>query len=513
MTSKAMPLSELLRDLGATVYGEPTSTTITGLTTDSRRVEPGNLFVALRGARIDGLEFITDAVQRGAAAVLSHRKPALSPAVPLFTVADPESALATVAGRFHGNPAAALELIGVTGTNGKTTTSLLLASILEQAGYRVGIIGTLNYRWAGKVRPAPLTTPGAIEFHGLLAEMRADRVTHVVMEVSSHALSLKRVSGCRFRLGVFTNLSRDHLDFHGGLEQYFLAKSELFTRHLIDSEKRVTALVNADDPYGRRLKTMAAGPCWSYAVDSREAEVTVARAVLKPAGIRATLTGPLGPLEIHSPLLGRLNLYNITAAAAAAMALGIAPRGIAAGIARVDRIDGRLQKVANNRGYQVVVDFAHTPDAMEKSLECLRELTSGRLWVVFGCGGDRDRGKRPMMGEIAARYGDRIVVTSDNPRTENPRAIIAEIEPGLRSRGLKPLSAAEFARGESAGYLVEPDREQAIKAALATAVAGDLIFIGGKGHETYQIVGTSVRPFDDRKVVTETLQELEAVAS
>lgn len=513
MTIKALPLSELLSELGATVDGDPSAVVITGLTTDSRRVQPGNLFVARRGAQVDGLNFIADAIERGAVAILSDRKPPLPLVVPLITVADLDSALATVAASFHGHPAAALELIGVTGTNGKTTTSLLLASILEQAGYRIGIIGTLSYRWAGKVRPAPLTTPGAIEFHGLLAEMRADGVTHVVMEVSSHALSLKRVFGCRFRLGVFTNLSRDHLDFHGGLEQYFLAKSELFTRHLIDSKEQVTAVVNADDPYGRRIQTMVLGPCWCYAVDSSQAEVRVARAKLDPAGIRGTLAGPLGPLEIHSHLLGRLNLYNITAAAAAAMALGISPRGIAAGIARVDQIDGRLQKVANSRGYQVVVDFAHTPDAMEKSLECLRDLTSGRLWVVFGCGGDRDRGKRPMMGEIAARYGDRIVVTSDNPRTEDPRAIIADIEPGLRSRGLKPLSAAAFARGESVGYLVEPDREQAIKVVLAAAVPGDLIFIGGKGHETYQIVGTSVRPFDDRKVVTEFMPELEAVAS
>lgn len=506
MRSIAFELTELFQDLQGVTGSCDSKVTITGLATDSRRVEPGDLFVALPGGHFDGCNFLDDAVQHGAAAVLAERAIPSPPSVPLIVSRDIQETLAAVAARFYGYPANHLSLIGVTGTNGKTTTALILESILRQAGYRVGCIGTLSYRWPGKQQAAPLTTPSPIDFHRLLAEMVADRVTHVVMEVSSHALALKRVAGCTFSLGIFTNLSRDHLDFHGTLDRYFETKADFFRNYLPADGDRITSIINADDPFGQRLMTICTDHTWSYSLENSGAQIAVTEVHLDPAGILASLATPGGLVPIRSHLLGCLNLYNITAAAAAAVALGVSENAIADGIARVEQIDGRLQKVPNDRGFEVVVDFAHTPDAMEKSLECLREVVQNRLWVVFGCGGDRDRGKRPMMGEVAAKYGDTIILTSDNPRSETPREIIRDIEPGLETHGIPALSIEELERGASPGYLVEPDREKAIRTTLALAVPGDMIFIGGKGHETYQIVGTETRPFDDRKVVAKVLE-------
>ncbi len=479
---------------------------VTGLSNDSRRVRPGDLFIAQAGDHFDGHDYVSQAVAGGAEAVVSER-PLPDCPVPVVVVPDSHRAAAVLADRFYGYPARQLCMIGITGTNGKTTTVRLLESVLREAGLRVGCIGTLGYRWNDEHRPGALTTPHALDFHRLLREMIDDGVSHVIMEVSSHALAQGRVDGCRFRLAVFTNLSRDHLDFHGTMEDYFSAKAELFTRYLVPVQEGVRAVVNLDDPYGRRLSTVLSDGCWCCSLKEERADVRVVRAELDAAGIHARLVTPRGELEIRSTLLGRLNLYNICSAVGAALALDVAPRHVCRGIASVTTVPGRLERVVNDQGFEVLVDYAHTPDAMEKSLECLRELVRGRLWVVFGCGGDRDRGKRPMMGEVAARFGDLIVVTSDNPRTEPPEAIIEDIVPGLAKVGVERINAAAAFNGAAKAYAVQADRRRAIDMALAGARPGDIVYIGGKGHETYQIVGDRVVPFDDREVVRKFLEE------
>ncbi|NTU48525.1 MAG: UDP-N-acetylmuramoyl-L-alanyl-D-glutamate--2,6-diaminopimelate ligase, partial [Syntrophobacteraceae bacterium] len=375
-----------------------------------------------------------------------------------------------------------------------------------------GVIGTLGYRWADKQRDASRTTPESLDLQHLFHEMVADRVTHAVMEVSSHALSMERVGNCAFDAAVFTNLSQDHLDFHASMEDYFQAKERLFKNHLDRHEKQTVSVVNMDDPYGRRLATKVSKNLWTYSTSSREARVWVKHAELSGTGIGATLSGPMGDLTVQSPLLGRLNLYNVLAAATTAMSLGVSREAIADGLRSVSQVDGRLQRVRIPGwcGFDVVVDYAHTPDAMEKSLDCLREMTKGRLLVVFGCGGDRDRTKRPIMGGVAARRGDVVIVTSDNPRTEIPEAIVREIEPGIIGEAVRHVEADEESPPEK-GYTIEVDRRRAIELALAWARPGDMVFIGGKGHETYQIVGARTFPFDDRLVVKEYFEKLESM--
>ncbi|MCE5244499.1 MAG: UDP-N-acetylmuramoyl-L-alanyl-D-glutamate--2,6-diaminopimelate ligase [Syntrophobacteraceae bacterium] len=479
---------------------------VSGLAYDSRKVKEGDLFVAIRGVRQDGNVFIRDAVGRGAKAVLTDTPVEGNPGVTIVRVSDSRKALPALSANFFDHPAKRLQMIGVTGTNGKTTTTHLLEGILKANGHEVGVLGTLAYRWGGRRIPAPMTTPESTDLQGILHEMHEDGITHVVMEVSSHSLSLGRVDGCLFRAGVFTNLSQDHLDFHPSMEEYFAAKSLLFGPFLFSGPGGAVSVINADDPHGRRLLETAGGDVWSYSLVSPEARVFVKRADLDASGIRAELATPAGTVEIRSALIGRLNLYNVVAAATTGLALGLPAKAIREGLEAVSHVDGRLQKVQVPRdcGFEVVVDYAHTPDAMEKSLGCLREMTRGRLFVVFGCGGDRDRTKRPLMGGVAARLGDVVVVTSDNPRTEVPESIIREIEPGVRAGGFTRQEAGEAPC--PGRYAVEPDRRKAIALALSWAAPGDVIFIGGKGHETYQIVGKEVLHFDDREVVEEYLR-------
>lgn len=424
-------------------------------------------------------------------------------------VSDSRKALATLAANFYEHPAEHLDLIGITGTNGKTTTSLLLERILRQSGRSVGVIGTLAYRWGNAVQKAPLTTPDPLELNRLFHLMHQDGVTHVVMEVSSHALSLGRVEGLQFRSAIFTNLSQDHLDFHHNMEQYFAAKGLLFQEHLQHPFGLSAAVINRDDPFGERLLEMVGTNALSYSLNHRDATVWVKSAEFTTTEIRAELATPEGTLKIRSALLGRLNLYNILAAATCALALGIPPEAVSAGVAQVRYVDGRLQRVPipEQFGFEVIVDFAHTPDAMAKSLTCLKEMTRGRLIVVFGCGGDRDRGKRPMMGEVGARLGDVVILTSDNPRSEAPDEIIRDIESGVAATALKPVSEETLSLGGK-GYCIQPDRKKAIALALSLAAAGDMIFIGGKGHETYQILADRTISFDDRVVVEAVVEQM-----
>lgn len=482
---------------------------ITGLAQDSRKVREGDLFIAVRGARQDGHLFIADAVRRGARAILTENAVMNGSAQNFVRVADSRKALAKLAANFFEHPAEHLQLIGVTGTNGKTTTSLLIESILRQNGCSVGIVGTLAYRWADKHEKAPMTTPDSLELNRLFHKMRQDGVTHVVMEVSSHALSLGRVEGCGFRVAIFTNLSQDHLDFHQTMEDYFNAKALLFSSYLNRETGRSGAVINRDDLFGERLIEIAKEDVWTYSIDHSDAKVWAKWAEYSTLGTQAELATPRGNIKVRSSLLGRLNLYNMLAAATAALALGISPEVVAAGLEAVTFVDGRLQRILipQHLGFEVVVDYAHTPDAMEKSLNCLREMTKGRLMVVFGCGGDRDRGKRPIMGEIAAKLGDVVILTSDNPRSEVPEHIIRDIEPGVQSIGLKLIESRQPAQTDK-GYFVEVDRKRAIELALSMGATGDVIFIGGKGHETYQIIGDRVASFDDRVVVHDYFQGL-----
>ncbi len=507
-------LSELLSELKVLETRGDTAGAVRGVSYDSRRVREGDLFVAVKGTRMDGHLYIVDAVKKGASAVLVEEMPGSNgmPAT-LVRVEDTRKALAKLAARFYGHPSGDLKMIGVTGTNGKTTTTLVLESILRQAGASVGVIGTLAYRWGDVCMPAPLTTPESLDLQRLLYEMRRDGVEYVVMEVSSNALAMGRVDGCAFRAGVFTNLSQDHLDFHKTMEDYFAAKTRLFSRHLgSDSERGpAVAAINRDDPYAGRMEDAVAegNEIWSFSLENADARVRVERMDLSASGIRAMLATPHGDLEIDSPLLGRLNLYNILAAATTALGLGIPMDAVSRGVRAVGSVDGRLQRVSVPAGFDVVVDYAHTPDAMEKSLTCLRELSKGRLIVVFGCGGDRDRGKRPLMGGVAGQLGDLVIVTSDNPRSEDPGAIIRDIEEGVRDAGLPRLPGRKLNCGGK-GYAVEPDRRRAIELALWSACPGDLLCIGGKGHETYQIIGNRTFPFDDRVVVRDYFESPKA---
>ncbi len=499
MTQTAKKLKQLLGELeDAELQGEA-EVEVRGLTTDSRRVEPGWLFAALPGQRSDGHAFVAQAVERGASAVLVSRpiRGARPPAV--VVVADVAASLARLAGAFTDHPSRRLELIGITGTNGKTTLTYLLEAILARAGRRPGIIGTVDIRYGDRDEHSPHTTPQAPELHALLRRMVAAGVDVAAVEVSSHALTLQRVRGAHFRAAVFTNLSRDHLDFHGDLERYAAAKALLFERELCESRAADRlAVVNIDDAHARRVVAGWDGRTVRYGLSGRGDVFPTGQPRWGLDGIRAQLHTPAGPVAVHSALIGRHNLENLTAAAAVAWALDVSPVAIAAGLQDCQRIPGRLERVAGPvDGPAVFVDYAHTDQALVNVLATLGPLTRGRLLVVFGCGGDRDRGKRPLMAEAVAHGAGLAVVTSDNPRSEDPRAIIAEVVPGLTDQGWRRLEPAAL-RDAAQAFCVEPDRRAAIRLAVATARPEDVVLVAGKGHETYQLVGDRVLEFDDR---------------
>jgi UDP-N-acetylmuramoyl-L-alanyl-D-glutamate--2,6-diaminopimelate ligase len=485
----------------APVPADAAGVEITGVAHDSRAVRPGDLFFALAGARTDGRRHIAEARARGARAVVAPDSLDAG-GLPVAVVEEPRRVLGLVAARLAGDPSAALTLVGVTGTNGKTTTTYLLEAIWRAAGRATGVIGTISYRVGAESRPAPYTTPEAPELQRLLAEMRAAGATHVAMEVSSHALAHERVRGCRFDAAVFTNLTRDHLDFHGDMESYFAAKARLFLDHLPAGGKPdPVAIVNVDDPAGARLARAVRTRC----VPVGRAPGAVVGAVdveTSLAGTRGTLLVAGRRLPFASPLVGAPHVENIAVAAATAWALGAPLDAIAAGIAAAAPPPGRVERIAGP-GFTVVIDYAHTPDALARLLEALRPLAAGTLIAVFGCGGDRDRGKRPLMGQAAAQRADLVVLTSDNPRTEDPARILADIEAGVQAAGLARLAAP---RPGARGYVVEADRRAAIALAIGLARPGDLVVVAGKGHEDYQIVGTEKRHLDDREEVRRALE-------
>ena len=504
-----MLLRELLHTPDVRDERGPMDRSVQGLACDSRRVRDGYIFFALAGQLADGHDFVAEAVTRGAAAVVVQRSVPVPPPAACVRVSDTRRAMAHAAAVFFGHPSRGLVLVGVTGTNGKTTVTYLLEAILGAAGHPCGVIGTISQRYGGWQRPSPLTTPESVDIEELLSDMLRADVSFVAIEVSSHALDLHRVQGLDFDGAVFTNLSRDHLDYHRDMETYFRSKASLFTDCVPASTKdKPFAVINADDPRGLELSGLGEGAglvTFTYGRSPRW-DIHPVRIESDLDGLRGTLACGPERIEFESGLIGEVNLENILAAAGTAWALGVDPSVIAAGIARLDRVPGRLEPVPNGLGMTLVVDYAHTPDALAKVIRALRRLTRARLITVFGCGGDRDAGKRPVMGEIAASESDCVVLTSDNPRGEEPLAIIRDIEEGVRARGMRRLQEGDGAG--QAGYWVEADRRSAIRLGISLAAPGDVVLVAGKGHEDYQIQGDRRLHFDDREVLREEVDGL-----
>ena len=482
---------------------------------DSRTVTPGGLFVAIQGHRWDGYTYIEEAIENGAVAVLTEKEWSGRPSISVAQVENARLALAAVSSAFYGDPCRELCMIGITGTNGKTTTAYLMESILNAAGLEVGVIGTINYRFGGQSFTSPVTTPESLDLMRLLRKMADSGVTHVVLEVSSHALDLHRVAFCEFDVGVFTNLSREHLDYHHDMETYWQCKRELCVGRLGVGSKRgrATAVTNWDDLKGKELYGEVSVPCLRAGL-SDDCEIRAQDINLTKDAASGRVRTPEGEFDFTSSLVGKHNVYNILSATGVAIALGLPLDTIQKGIMDLRGVPGRLECVTNDLGLSVFVDYAHTPDALENVLSVLRGLTSGRMITIFGCGGDRDRDKRPMMGATAGRLSDLVVLTSDNPRTEAPEAILAGIVEGTAAVQSHQYELHELAKGfETPGYVVEPDRRKAIALGLGAARSGDTVIIAGKGHETYQIIGETTIPFDDRVEAKKILQQLSAVGS
>jgi UDP-N-acetylmuramoyl-L-alanyl-D-glutamate--2,6-diaminopimelate ligase len=492
---REVAVSVLLGALGdKRVVGTPPAT-VSGITADSRRVARGACFVAVPGFKQDARRFVPDAVARGAALVVTEGAALADLRVAQVLVPSARRALAPLAGAFYGHPSRALTLVGITGTNGKTTTSYLVDALLRVALGRTGILGTIQYVVGDEVRPASQTTPEALEIEAMLATMRERGVRGVAMEVSSHALALSRVDALAFDAAVFTNLTQDHLDFHGTLDEYGRAKRRLFELLAASPKPARTAVVNGDDPAGAGMVHGLGLDVLTFGL-SDGCRVRAVEWSSSLDGIRMTVDTPAGRIPLASPLIGEHNVMNLLGAAGVGLALGLRPAEVARALGAVAIVPGRFEQVNAGQPFLVVVDYAHTPDALERVLSTARKITTGRLGVVFGCGGDRDRGKRPIMGELAARLADRAWITSDNPRSESPEAIIDEVAVGA-SR--VPGAADRSAR--------IADRRAALEAALSWARAGDTVVIAGKGHETYQIVGADVLSFDDRAVARQILTE------
>lgn len=467
---------------------------IRAIACDSRKVAPGSLFFALRGEKEDGNQYVSDAVKRGAVAVASERPRDAHVENDLAWIQIPAGAqrraLAAVAANFYAHPANSLQLVGVTGTNGKTTTTYLIDSIFRAAGKKTGRIGTIGYRTPRGSRDAINTTPESLEIQQMLAEVRDLGGSAVVMEASSHALAMDRLWGCHFAAAVFTNLTRDHLDYHKTFEEYFAAKRLLFKGTGAGAPD--VAVVNTDDSYGHQLEGLAARTL-TYGLKNG-AQVTAHKFLLAFSGLEFTAQTPAGKIEVRSKLVGKINVCNILAAIGAGIALEIPNAAIERGIAEIESVPGRFERIAEGQPFLVIVDYAHTDDALRNLISTARELCpENRIITVFGAGGDRDRTKRPLMGEAAGNLSDMVVLTSDNPRSEDPLRIINDVLVGLQKTG--------------GHYRVEADRGKAIEIALDEARAGDIVLLAGKGHETYQVLREGTIDFDDREVTRHKLRE------
>ena len=470
----------------------PPATPVTAVAYDSRRVVAGAVFVALRGLKADGAGFVPQARARGASLIVAETARPENEQAPWLVVSDARLALALLADAFYAHPSRRMRVVGVTGTNGKTTTAYLLAAMLDAADLKAGLLGTVTYRLGGEEREASRTTPEAPDVQQLLDEMIRQGCGAAVMEVSSHALALKRVDGMRFAAGIFTNLTRDHLDFHEDMENYFLAKRRLFEMLPADAP----GAINLDDPRGSSLVDVCRKPI-TFAI-ARDADVTPGPLEFTLSGLSFEIRTPRGPIAVESRLVGRPNVYNVLAAAATAVAMDLPLEAIAAGVRTLPGVPGRFEVVsAPGDEVTVVVDYAHTDDALRNLLETARPLAPRGLITVFGCGGDRDRTKRPLMGVVAARLSDVVLITSDNPRSEDPQRIIDEIKRGV--------PAAGQSSGRQAEIKTVVDRREAIEQAVDLARPGDVVLIAGKGHEKYQQIGDRVLPFDDGAVAQAAL--------
>ncbi len=474
---------------------------------DSRQVVPGTLFVCLAGVHVDGHDFIDAAVKQGAVAVLVEKDvPANAfEDITVIKVADTRKAMQVIVPYFFDYPGHKLRMIGVTGTNGKTTTTYLIRSILRQAGHKAGLIGTIQTMIGDQVLPVKNTTPDVIELQSILAEMVDKGMEYVIMEVSSHALALGRVAGCEFDVAVFTNMTQDHLDFHQTFENYIEAKAELFrSLNKADSKKQgKTAVVNLDDPTGKTMAANANCPVISYAVNNM-AVITADNPAVAATGSSFTIQGPFGAIPLTLSITGMFNVYNVLAATGAALAEKIDPAIIRQALESFSSVPGRFELVQAGQPFTVIVDYAHTPDGLENVLKTAKQFATAKIIVVFGCGGDRDRTKRPIMGKLATVYGDIVLATSDNPRSEEPGKILEDIEVGIKD------ALASGHSGKS--YQVIIDRRQAITQAIQLAGPQDVVLIAGKGHETYQILKDRTIDFDDRQVAREVIREMKSNA-
>lgn len=495
-------LSELLEDAGLPALPKGVQNPIvTGVADDTRRIEPGNIFVATQGTTVDSHAFISDAVDRGAVAVVVEKPTPAYGDRPILQVADSRDALGRLVHSAAGNPSRRMLVVGVTGTNGKTTSTFLMEAILRAAGYDPGVIGTIEYRFGDVRREAANTTPTAVQLANLFAEMRDAGVNAVIMECSSHAADQRRISGIEFDGCIFTNLTQDHLDYHGTMEAYAAAKQLLFNDYLLrrsasPGKKPPAAAFNMDDPWGMRYATGFRGSRMiNYGV---EGTPDLKASDIEMSGSSTTFTAHYcgRELPVRTNLVGQFNVYNALGCMAVALALDLPEEAILAGLANLTAVPGRLEQVQAGQKFLVLVDYAHTPDALERVLVNSRKMTSGRLIVVFGCGGDRDNTKRPIMGKAAGELADYVVVTNDNPRTEDPELIADMIMEGVTDSGLQNGSVQRIL-----------DRRAAIEHALSQATEGDVVVIAGKGHEDYQILGHEKIHFDDREVAREFLQK------
>ncbi len=481
-------LGELIGGLDVTRLAADPETPVTGLHADYRQIKPGDVFIAIRGRERDGHDFIPAAIAAGASVILAERP---VEGAPYVLTPNSRRAMALAAGNFYGNPARELQIIGVTGTNGKTTTTNLIKQILESAtGQKVGLIGTnrdmIGDREVGHHSTTP-TTPDSLELHALLRRMADEGCKYAVMEVSSHALALERVHGIRFAQGIFTNLTEDHLDFHKTMEDYAAAKAKLFAMSDV-------SIINIDDPWAETMMKAAGGRLYTYSARSDDADLTARDVKLHAMSVSfcALMTGKIEKLRLGIP--GIFSVYNALAATASAINAGVSLEAVRDAMSRCSGVRGRVEVVPTDTDFTVLIDYAHSPDALEKILTTVRAFTKGRLIAVFGCGGDRDREKRPIMGRIASQKCDYVVVTSDNPRTEDPDRILSDVVSGMERDG--------------APFAVLADRREAIAHALSVARAGDTVALLGKGHEDYQIIGREKLPFDERQVVAEALKNL-----
>lgn len=490
-----MRILQLVQNLKCEILGPNSS--VTGLSYDSRLVKKGEVFFAIPGLKFDGHDYVEEAVKNGAVAVVVEKIQSVTSDITQIVVENTRVAMGEMAAAYYQYPSRKLKVIGITGTNGKTTTSYLVRAVLQAAGYKVGLIGTIGNLVGDKIIPSKRTTPESLDLQRLLAEMVDKDVEYVVMEVSSHALELYRTSGLEFDIAVFTNLTQDHLDFHNSFAQYFAAKAKLFSNLVKQHTKSgKIAIINFDDQYGMKMAAQSSAPIYSYGIN-QHANFSAWDIKVGNRGVKYRLVTPFGQTQLNLNLTGRFNVYNSLAAAAACLAEHISLDYVKAGLEQVTGVSGRFELVDQGQDFIVIVDYAHTPDSLANVLQTARSLSTNHVITVFGAGGDRDQAKRPLMGQAAARFSDYIIITSDNPRSEEPMLICRQIEQGIAAESREDLT-----------YEIEINRRTAINSAIRLAKTGDVVIIAGKGHETYQEFANHTEAFDDRKEAERALKEL-----